>query len=68
MAVTSKPTTSKSKRPAPGKPEHKAETPNLMLTSDDIHLFANGMWQRAWEKMGAHKDTQHGLKGWLFRV
>ena len=42
--------------------------PNLMLTRDDIHLFAGGMWQRAWEKMGAHRDVQGGVDGWLFRV
>ena len=39
-----------------------------MLTADDIHLFSAGMWQRAWEKMGAHRDTQNGIGGWLFRV
>ena len=39
-----------------------------MLTADDIHLFSAGMWQRAWEKMGAHRDTQNGIEGWLFRV
>lgn len=42
--------------------------PNLMLTHDDIHLFGTGMWQHAWEKMGAHKDVQNGESGWLFRV
>lgn len=40
----------------------------LMLTSDDIYLFSHGMWQRAWEKMGAHRDIQDGVEGWLFRV
>lgn len=39
-----------------------------MLTDDDIHLFGTGMWQRAWEKMGAHKDVQGNSEGWLFRV
>lgn len=39
-----------------------------MLTSDDIYLFSNGMWQRAWEKMGAHRDVQNGTEGWMFRV
>ncbi len=42
--------------------------PNLMLTADDIHLFGNGTWQRAWEKMGSHKDVQNETEGWLFRV
>ena len=45
-----------------------APKPNLMLTDDDIYMFGHGMWQRAWEKMGAHKDTQDGVDGWLFRV
>lgn len=69
MAVTSKTITSKGGVPARAtvRRTHDAQ-PNLMLTSDDIHLFANGMWQRAWEKMGAHKDTQDGHDGWLFRV
>ena len=39
-----------------------------MLTDDDIYLFGHGIWQRAWEKMGAHRDVQSGVKGWLFRV
>ena len=39
-----------------------------MLTEDDIYLFSHGMWQRAWEKMGAHADVQGGDAGWLFRV
>lgn len=40
----------------------------IMLTANDIHLFGTGTWQRAWEKMGAHPDTQDGRDGWLFRV
>ena len=42
--------------------------PNLMLTDDDIYMFGHGTWQRAWEKMGAHKDVQNGIEGWLFRI
>ena len=45
-----------------------AKEPGLILTKDDIYLFGHGMWQRAWEKMGAHKDIQNGEEGWLFRV
>ena len=69
MAITSK-TTNKTERKAQGlaKGPVAAVRPNLMLTDDDIHLFGTGMWQRAWEKMGAHKDVQANSEGWLFRV
>lgn len=65
MAITSK-TANKTERKAQG--PVAAAQPNLMLTDDDIHLFGTGMWQRAWEKMGAHKDVQGNSEGWLFRV
>lgn len=69
MAITSK-TANKTERKAQGlaKGPVAAAQPNLMLTDDDIHLFGTGMWQRAWEKMGAHKDVQGNSEGWLFRV
>lgn len=69
MAITSK-TANKTERKAQGlaKGPVAAAQPNLMLTDGDIHLFGTGMWQRAWEKMGAHKDVQGNSKGWLFRV
>lgn len=69
MAITSK-TASKTERKAQGlaKGPVAAAQPNIMLTDDDIHLFGTGMWQRAWEKMGAHKDVQDNSNGWLFRV
>lgn len=69
MAITSK-TANKTERKAQGlaKGPVAAAQPNLMLTDDDIHLFGSGMWQRAWEKMGAHKDVQGNSEGWLFRV
>ena len=69
MAITSK-TANKTERRAQGlaKRPVAAARPNLMLTDDDIHLFGTGMWQRAWEKMGAHKDVQDNSEGWLFRV
>lgn len=69
MAITSK-TANKTERKAQGlaKGPVAAAQPNLMLTDDDIHLFGTGMWQRAWEKMGAHKDIQGNSEGWLFRV
>ena len=69
MAITSK-TANKTERKAQGlaKGPVAAAQPNLILTDDDIHLFGTGMWQRAWEKMGAHKDVQGNSEGWLFRV
>ena len=69
MAITSK-TANKTERKAQGlaKGPVAAAQPNLMLTDDDIHLFGSGMWRRAWEKMGAHKDVQGNSEGWLFRV
>lgn len=69
MAITSK-TANKTERKAQGlaKGPVAAAQPNLMLTDDDIQLFGTGMWQRAWEKMGAHKDVQGNSEGWLFRV
>lgn len=69
MTITSK-TANKTERKAQGldKGPVAAARPNLMLTNDDIHLFGAGMWQRAWEKMGAHKDVQDSSEGWLFRV
>ncbi|VYT97519.1 1,4-alpha-glucan branching enzyme GlgB [Collinsella intestinalis] len=69
MAITSK-TANKTERKAQGlaKGPVAAAQPKLMLTDDDIHLFGTGMWQRAWEKMGAHKDVQGNSEGWLFRV
>lgn len=69
MAITSK-TANKTERKAQGlaKGPVAAAQPNLMLTDNDIHLFGTGMWQRAWEKMGAHKDVQGSSEGWLFRV
>ena len=69
MAITSK-TANKTERKAQGlaKGPVAAAQPNLMLTDDDIHLFGSGMWQRAWEKMGAHKDVQGNSEGWLLRV
>lgn len=46
----------------------ETEAPCLIITEDDIHLFAQGSWNRSWEKMGAHPDTQDGVEGWRFCV
>lgn len=69
MAASSKPTKTKSTASRTSRANRPTyEHPSLMLTRDDIHLFSHGMWQRAWEKMGAHRDVQDGVEGWLFRV
>ena len=40
----------------------------IILTKDDIEMFHGGIWQRSWEKMGAHQDTVDGVDGWRFRL
>jgi len=56
-----KPTAKKpaTRKPAPHAPE---------LSKDDVYLFGIGMWERSWEKMGAHLDTQQRTRGWRFCV
>ena len=56
-----KPTAKKpaTRKPAPHAPE---------LTKDDVYLFGIGTWERSWEKMGAHPDTQQRTRGWRFCV
>mgnify|MGYP004719493125 FL=1 len=56
-----KPTAKKpaTRKPAPHAPE---------LTKDDVYLFGIGTWERSWEKMGAHPDTQQRTRGWRFYV
>lgn len=69
MAASSTPSKTKLNAPCKARPSStEDERPSLMLTSDDIYLFSSGMWQRAWEKMGAHRDVQNGTEGWMFRV
>ena len=46
----------------------KAEKPLLIITEDDLYMFANGTWLRSWEKLGAHPDEQNGEPGWHFAV
>ena len=46
----------------------KAQKPLLIITEDDLYMFANGTWQRSWEKLGAHPDVQDGEPGWHFAV
>ena len=40
----------------------------LKITSDDLHLFAQGTWEKSWEKLGAHKESTNGKTGWRFAV
>jgi 1,4-alpha-glucan branching enzyme len=44
-----------------------SESP-LVITNDDLYLYAKGDWLRSWEKMGAHKDTVDGVEGFNFAV
>ena len=46
----------------------RSEKPLLIITDDDLYMFANGTWQRSWEKLGAHPDVQDGEPGWHFAV
>lgn len=39
-----------------------------MLTSQDLHLWNEGRWLRAWEKMGARAETRDGVAGFSFAV
>ena len=40
----------------------------LELTSDDLFLMAKGEWFRSYDKLGAHRSTEGGAKGWRFAV
>ncbi len=51
-----------------GKTHHTNPAPGLIITENDIYMFANGTWQRSWEKLGAHPDVQHDATGWHFAV
>lgn len=57
-----------SAKTAASKAADAAEKPVLIMTDDDIYMFANGTWQRSWEKMGAHPDVQDGVEGWHFCI
>jgi 1,4-alpha-glucan branching enzyme len=39
-----------------------------MLTSQDLHLWNEGRWLRAWEKMGARAELRDGVAGFSFAV
>ena len=56
-------------KPATKKPATRKAAPHAPeLTKDDVYLFGIGMWERSWEKMGAHPDTQQRTRGWRFCV
>ena len=42
-------------KPATKKPATRKAAPHAPeLSKDDVYLFGIGMWERSWEKMGAH--------------
>ncbi|MBY4796828.1 1,4-alpha-glucan branching protein GlgB [Collinsella sp. AGMB00827] len=51
-----------------GSAQQRLGSAQQRITDDDIYLFRQGSWQRAWEKMGAHQAVIDGEAGWLFRV
>ena len=56
-------------KPATKKPATRKAAPHAPeLTKDDVYLFGIGTWERSWEKMGAHPDTQQRTRGWRFCV
>ncbi|MFR7749752.1 MAG: alpha-amylase family glycosyl hydrolase [Collinsella sp.] len=56
-------------KPATKKPATRKAAPHVPeLTKDDVYLFGIGTWERSWEKMGAHPDTQNRTRGWRFCV
>lgn len=56
-------------KPATKKPATRKAAPHAPeLSKDDVYLFGIGMWERSWEKMGAHPDTQQRTRGWRFCV
>ena len=55
-------------KPTAKKPATRKAAPHAPeLSKDDVYLFGIGMWERSWEKMGAHPDTQR-TRGWRFCV
>ena len=56
-------------KPTAKKPATRKAAPHAPeLTKDDVYLFGIGTWERSWEKMGAHPDTQNRTRGWRFCV
>ena len=40
----------------------------MFLTPSDCHLWNEGHWRRAWEKLGARAIEQDGVTGFHFAV
>ena len=38
------------------------------LTKDERYLFAEGSWQQAYTRLGAHRDKVNGEEGYAFAV
>ena len=54
---------------APNKTAAKSPAPHApAISKDDIYLYGLGSWERSWEKLGAHPDTQSRIRGWRFDV
>ena len=54
-----------------GKPAHPRtdlECPVPFLSPTDCHLWNEGRWLRAWEKLGAHPFTENDVEGYHFAV
>ncbi len=43
-------------------------TPKDYLTKEEAWLFAEGTWQQAYERLGAHRAEQDGAEGYRFAV
>ena len=41
---------------------------NEFLTNDEAWQFAEGTWQKAYERLGAHRAERDGAEGYLFAV
>ena len=53
----------------PNKTAAKSPAPHApTISEDDIYLYGSGSWERSWEKLGAHPDTQSRVRGWRFDV
>lgn len=59
----------KKRKQTPNKTAAKGPAPHApAISEDDIYLYGLGSWERSWEKLGAHPDTQARTRGWRFAV
>ncbi|MGL4420198.1 MAG: 1,4-alpha-glucan branching protein GlgB [Gemmataceae bacterium] len=57
-----------SSKPTPAPTLSKAAVPQPWLTAEDLYLFNQGSFLRAYDKLGAHFTTIDGVKGVHFAV